>query len=91
MDSHLTNVINQDIELNSFSEFVSVRPLYKKEERYKIRNYRPVSILYAFSKIYVTYLHNCQTPFVNKVLSDFISADGKRFGSNHILIRLIED
>ena len=42
----------QNIELNSFSEFAkvaSVRPLYNKEERYKIKNYRPVSILNAFS------------------------------------------
>ena len=33
LDSHLTYVINQDIELNSFSEFskvASVRPLYRK-------------------------------------------------------------
>ena len=33
VDSHLTNVINQDIESNSFSEFAkaaSVRPLHKK-------------------------------------------------------------
>ena len=35
LDSHLTYVINQDIELNSFSEFskvASVRPLYSKEK-----------------------------------------------------------
>ena len=71
VDSHLANVRNQDIELNSFSTFVkvaSVRPLYRKEGRYKIENYQPVSILNAFSKIYETSLHSCQTPFVNKVL-----------------------
>ena len=35
LDSHFTYVINQDIELNSFSEFykvASVRPLYRKEK-----------------------------------------------------------
>ena len=39
----------------------------------------------------MTHLHNCLTPFENKVLSDFISAYRKSFGSIHILIRLIED
>ena len=44
VDSHLTNVVNQDIELNGFSEFAkvtSVRPFYKKEKRYKIKNCQP--------------------------------------------------
>ena len=85
---------NEDIELNSFSEFpevVSVRPLYKKDKRSKIKNYQPVSILSAFPEIYETYLHNCLTPFVNKVLSYFISAYRKGFDSNHVLIRPIED
>ena len=94
IDSHLTNLINRDIELNKFSEnakVASVRPIYKKDERSKIKNYRPVSILNAFSKIYERYLHNCLTPFINDVLSSFISAYRKHFGSNHVLIRLIED
>ena len=77
VDSHLTNVINQDIELNSFFEFAkvaSVRPLYKRQERCKIIKYRPVSVLNAFSKICETYLLSCLTPFANKVLLDFVSA-----------------
>ena len=47
--------------------------------------------LNAFSKLHETYLHNCLTPFENKVLSDVVSAYIKSFGSNHVLIRLIED
>ena len=90
--SHLTNVINQDIiELNSFPEFAnvaSVRLLYRKK-RFKIKNYRPVSILNAFQKFMK--LHNYLTPFVNGVLPDFVSAYRKGFGSNHVLTKLIED
>ena len=39
------------------------------------------------------YLQNCLTPFVNKVLSDFVFAYRKSFCSDHVLIRpmLIED
>ena len=90
--SHLTNVINQNIiELNSFPEFAkvaSVRLLYRKK-RFKIKNYRPVSILNAFQKLMK--LHNYLTPFVNGVLPDFVSAYRKGFGSNHVLTKLIED
>ena len=48
MDSYLTTVINQDIELNCFSEFAkvaSVRPLHQKDEKYKIKDYWPISTL----------------------------------------------
>ena len=79
---------------NSFSEFAkvaSVRLLYKKGERCKINIYRPVSVLDVISNIYETYLHNCLTPFVNIVLSDSVTACRKRFGFNHVLIRLIEE
>ena len=94
IDSHLTNAINEDLDIDNYSDsgkIASVKPLYKKDERSKIKNYRPVSILNAFSKIYERYLHNCLTPFVNEVLSNFICAYRKSFGTNHGLIRLIED
>ena len=54
-DSHLANIINTDITKNAFSDkakVVSVRPIFKKNERSKIENYRPVSILNCFSKVY---------------------------------------
>ena len=41
----------------------------------KIKNYRPVWILNAFSKICETFPHNCLTPFVNKVLSGAVVID----------------
>ena len=41
--------------------------------------------------MYNPYLQNCLVPFVNKVLSDFVSAYRKSFGLHRILIGLIED
>ena len=55
IDSHLTNIINNDLSNNAFSDsakLASVRPIYKKDDRNEIKNYRPVSILNCFSKIY---------------------------------------
>ena len=46
IDSHLTNIINSDLLKDPFFEDAkkaSVRPIFKKKERHKIENYRPVS------------------------------------------------
>ena len=46
--SHLCNIINKDLESNSFpdaAKIPSVRPIYKKKSRCQVEYYRPVSIL----------------------------------------------
>ena len=53
-------------------------------------NYRPVSVLNTFSKIYERFLQEELTPFIDTCLSKFISAYRKHYGSSHVLIRLIE-
>ena len=94
IDSHLTNIINKDISQSKFSEaakLASVRPLYKKKGREKIENYRPVSILNCFSKVYEKFLLAQFKPFVNNILSDFIAAYRENYSSKHVLLRLIEN
>ena len=93
IDKHLCNLINKNIETSTFpdgAKIASARPIYKKKSRHFIENYRPVSILNAFSKIYERYIHNTLTPYVNNFLSIFIAAYRKAYSSNHVLIRLIE-
>ena len=94
IDKHLTNIINNDLLRNSFSDpakIPSVRTMFKKGERTEIGNYRPVSILNCFSKIYERYLHNQIASFSNEFLSGFISAYRKGYSTNHVLKRLIEN
>ena len=62
-----------------------VRPIFKKNERNKLENYRPVSILSGMSKIYGRFIHNCLSSY-----SKFVSACRKSYSSNHVLLRLIE-
>ena len=61
IDSHLlTNIINNDLPRNSFSNSTkvpSVRPMFKKNDRTNIKNYRPVSLLNCFSKFHETFLN----------------------------------
>ena len=71
-----------------------MRPIFKNRpviHRTKIRNYRPVSLLNIFSKIYERFLHENLTDYVDSFLSKFISAYGKSYSYNHVLIRLIEN
>ena len=92
--THLTNIINRDIKENIFSEdakIALVRPLHKKNDRDKIQNNRPVSILDGFSKVYERYLLNSLSNHIEKILSNFIAAYRKTCSSNHVLIRLIEN
>lgn len=94
VDSHFCNVVNKDLSIFSYADdakVASVNPQYKKKSRNEIENYRPVSILNAFSKIYERYIHNQLVPFVDKFLSKFISAYRAIYSTNHVLIKMIED
>ena len=77
IDCHLSNIITCDISKNKYSEHAktaTVRPIFKKDDRTKIKNYRPVSLLNMFSKIYERFLHENLTNYVNTFLSKFMSA-----------------
>ena len=67
IDCHIANIINKDIFNNKFSEnakTVAVRPIFKKGHITEIKNYRPVSLLIIFTKIY-------EFPFPSNCLIDY--------------------
>ena len=93
IDSHLTNIINNDLSNNAFSDsakLASVRPIYKKDDRNEIKNYRPVSILNCFSKIYETFLNKELLPFVNRFISELMSAYRSGHSTNHVFNHLLK-
>jgi len=94
IDSHLQYIINRDKEKNRYSEDAKtalVWPIYKKDDRDQIKNYRPVSLLNGFSKIYERFLHDSLSKFTDDIFSKFISAYRKSYSSSHVLMRLIDD
>ena len=94
IDSHLANIINNDITKNVFFEkakVACVKPIFKKNERQKNENYRPVSILNCFSKVYEKFLLEKFKPFTNTFLSEYIAAYRENYSTNYVLIRLIEN
>ena len=67
-------------------------PLDKGEANRTVeRNFRPVSVLNIFSKIYEKILKNQLIPFLDETLSLFIAAYKKSYGTQHVLIRMIEE
>ena len=82
IDSHLAYIINKDLKENKFSENAKtalVRPIYKKDDRDKIKNYRPISLLNGFSKIYEIFLHDSLSKVTDEILSKFDSAYRKSY------------
>ena len=91
----LTNAINCSIRNFGFPENAkkaAVCPLDKGESnRTAERNFRPVSVLNTFSKIYEKTLKQQLILHLDKTLSIFISAYRKSYSTQHVLINLVED
>ena len=91
----VTTAINCSIRNSRFpndAKEAAVCPLDKGEQnRTVVRNFRPVSVLNTFSKIYEKVLKQQLITHLDKKLSVFIAAYRKAYGTQHVLIRLVED
>jgi hypothetical protein len=71
--SPLTYIINTSLITGTFPnrlKFSEIKPIYKKGDKKSISNYRPISLLTSFSKIFekVIYRRLCQHLFNNNIL-----------------------
>ena len=91
----LTTAINSSIRNSRFpndAKKAAVCPLDKGEPNRTVeRNFRPVSVLNTFSKIYEKVLKHQLIGHLDNTLSIFIAAYRRTYGTQHVLIRLIED
>ena len=70
----------------------SVVPVDKgKPDNYDVLNYRPISMLKTFSKIYEKVIKNQLVSYFDKYLSPFISAYRKNYSTQQVHIRLLEE
>ena len=65
-------------------------PRFKKGERFNKENYRPKSILNAFSKVFEPYILDQLTPFFYKTMSQFLSAYRTNVNCQNVPLRLTE-
>ena len=91
----LTDAINSSIRNCKFPDYgkrAAVSPLDKGEQNKTVeKNFRPISVLNVFSKVFEKIIKKQLMPYLDKTLSIFIAAYRERFGTHHVLIRLIED
>jgi retron-type reverse transcriptase len=71
----LTHIYNVSLRSGVFPDeclVAKVKPLYKKEDRYDIQNYRPISIILVFAKLLERLMFNRLMPFLyeNKTLTE---------------------
>ena len=91
----LTLLINKSIAQGKFPDelkLAKVLPIYKSEDEQMIQNYRPISVLPFFSKIF--------EKIISIYITDFIEENGlfysnqfgfrKSHGTNHAIISLVE-
>ena len=85
----LTQAINCCLRQGIFpdnAKIASVVPVDKgKPDKYDVLNYRPVSILSTFSKIYEKVIKNQLVSYFDKYLSPFISAYRKNYSTQQVL------
>ena len=60
--------------------------MYKKSDRDKIENYRPLSILNCFSKVYEIFFHEQFITSVETFVAGFIATYRERYSCNHVLM-----
>ena len=89
----MTNIVNASIKSQIFpssAKSAAICPIYKSIDRSIKSNYRPLSVLPSFSKIFENVIKDQITPYFDNYLSVYLTAYRKNFSSQHMLIRLIE-
>ena len=92
--SPLTKLINCSIENNSFPDlmkYAEINPVYKKEDRLIKNNYRPVSVLTGFSKVFEYVMNDQLVEYFMDIFNSMLSAYRKGYSCQSVLLKLIED
>ena len=63
----------------------------KTKNKHSISNFRPVSILNTFSKIFEKFSKDFLISEIELFLSRFLSAYRKSYGTQHVLVKMIEE
>ena len=84
---------NKSLENGKFPnclKLANITPIFKKGPRTSKNNYRPVSILPIFSKIFERLLSRQLSEFFDNILSKFQCGFRKCYGTQHCLLLMLE-
>ena len=90
----ITSLINESITLGHFPDglkMAELAPLFRSSDSLSGCNYRRISILIFFSKIFERVYHYQLYAHFDRILSILLSAFHKRYSCEHVLIKLIKD
>ena len=85
--------MNKSLELGEFPEMMKIAdviPIYKKGNRFKKENYRPVSLLSNLSKVFERCIYKQLSKFFENFLSNHQCGFRQNFSTQHSLIYLLE-
>lgn len=94
LSQSLTNIINRCINDSTFPDcykHAEISPIYKKSDCLRKENYRPVSVLTAFSKILENILSDQLLTYFDDILCKMVSAYRKMYSTNNVLIKCVEE
>ena len=91
----MTYLINKSIEQGIFPDELKVTkvfPIYKSDDKKCISNYRPISVLSFFSKVFEKVMYNHLIDFIddNNILSKHQFGFRKNHSTNHAVIALVD-
>ena len=91
----LTVIVNKSIKEGVFPKLLKyalVCPFYKKADKTKCANYRPISLLSNLSKIFERAMYNRIDQFLdeNNILYDLQFGFRKKHSTNHALLSIVE-
>ena len=72
-------------------KYANVSPAYKKSDHLLRDNYRPISVLTCFSKIFEGLMADQIYEYFEPILSSYVSAFRKGYSCQSLLLKMTED
>ena len=91
----LTYIINKSISDGIFPDEMKIAkiiPIYKAGDKSTISNYRPISVLSLFSKVFEKIMYNHLITFINahNIMYKYQFGFRKQYSTNHAIISMVE-
>eukprot|EP00111_Clytia_hemisphaerica_P016169 TCONS_00047850-protein len=88
----LSRLVNLAFSTSKFPQSLKrarVTPVFKKEDKFLKKNYRPISILPAFSKIFERIMHDQLSSYFDGIFDSKLCGFRAKHSTQHALIQMI--